>query len=148
MFLLVAHFRPQDDTAEAGSEVEAGGDRAPGVGTLTGAEIEPTDDDLRAVALLAAQPTARWVRWAGSTEEAGHRVLVAEFASAADYRRALSPFDVRMTVVPWLSGAEITTSGVFEVRAAAGADAAGEGRPEAASAPLVLSEVTVTDPGR
>ena len=68
-----------------------------------------------AVALLAAQPTCRRLRFARSTETADERVLVAEFDSAADYRRALSPFDVRTLVVPWLSAARVEPSGVYEV---------------------------------
>lgn len=76
----------------------------------------PADpNDAAAVALLAAQPTCRRLRFARSTEAADERVLVAEFDSAADYRRALSPFDVRTLVVPWLSAARVEPSGVYEV---------------------------------
>ncbi|GAA1999946.1 hypothetical protein JL107_00300 [Nakamurella flavida] len=174
MFLLVAHFRsvvpgptpdglipdgvtPQPEPRPTDGRTD---DLAPGPGAPEGARA-PIDPgpvagdaaDRAAVALLAAQPSTRWLRWAGSTEEAGHRVLVAEFASAADYRRALSPFEVRMTVVPWLSGAEIETSGVFEVSAAAGAEADAGADADADAGPTVPGDLrwsrpTVTDPGR
>ena len=84
----------------------------------------------------AAQPDTRRLRWARSTEDAHRLVLVAEFDTAAACRRALSPFEVRSAVIPWLSGAGAGTSGVFEVLAAADG---GE---------LRDLEVTVPDPGR
>lgn len=68
-----------------------------------------------AVTLLAAQPTCRAVRLARSTDDAGCWTLTAEFDSVPAYRRALGPFDVRTTVVPFLSTAEQQSSGVFEV---------------------------------
>jgi len=107
VFLLVAHFDPPADP-----------------------------HDLAAVELLAAQPTCRRLRFARSTETADERVLVAEFDSAADYRRALSPFDVRTLVVPWLSGARVQPSGVYEV-----ASTADDGV-------LIVLPPTVPDPGR
>ena len=107
MFLLVAHFDPPAD---------------------------PSDAD--AVALLAAQPSCRWLRFARSTETADERVLVAEFDSAADYRRALAPFDVRTLVVPWLSGARVESTGVFEVEVTA------------EEGVLTALPMTVPDPGR
>jgi hypothetical protein len=79
-------------------------------------------DSARApVALLAAQPTCRTARLARSTDDATVWTLTAEFDSVPAYRRALSPFDVRTTVIPFLSTAEQQTSGVFEV--ALGAEA-------------------------
>jgi hypothetical protein len=107
MFLLVAHF-----------------------------DGDPDPDDAAAVSLLAAQPTCRRLRFARSTENATVRVLVAEFDSAAGYRTALSPFDVRTLVVPWLSRAQVDSSGVFEV-----VDSADGGRLESFTP-------TVDDPGR
>lgn len=97
MFLLVAHFR-----VEEGVDPHAVLDEA----------REP-------VRLLAAQPDTVRLRWARSTEDAGHLVLTAEFATAAAYRRALSPMAVRTVVIPWLSAAEVATSGVQEVLLAA-----------------------------
>ena len=97
VFLLVAHFRMDD-----GMDPQAALDRA----------REP-------ILLLVAQPDTLWLRWARSTEDAGHLVLTAEFATAAAYRRALSPMPVRTTVIPWLSTAEVATSGVHEVLLAA-----------------------------
>jgi hypothetical protein len=88
------------------------------------------------LALLAASPECLRLRFARSTEVAGRFVLVAEFASAALYRRCLSPWPMRMTVVPWLSTAEVDTSEVHEVLLAAE-----HGR-------LTTSEPTVTLPGR
>ena len=49
----------------------------------------------RPVRLLAGQPDTRWLRWGRSTEDAGRLVLVAEFDTAAAYRRAQSPLEVR-----------------------------------------------------
>ena len=97
MFLLVAHFR-----IDEGIDPQSVLDRA----------REPTR-------LLAAQPDTVRLRWARSTEDAGHLVLTAEFATAAAYRRALSPMPVRTVVIPWLSAAEVATSGVHEVLLAA-----------------------------
>ena len=77
-------------------------------------------DEARApAALLAAQPTCTSARLARSTDDAGVWILTAEFDSVPGYRRALSPFDVRTTVVPFLSTAEQGTSGVFEVAVSA-----------------------------
>lgn len=68
-----------------------------------------------AVALLSAQPTCDWVRLARSTEDARAWVLTAEFPSFAGYRRALSPMDVRIAVIPFLSEADQQQSSVLEV---------------------------------
>lgn len=65
------------------------------------------------VELLAAQPTCCRLRYVRATDVADSWTLVAEFAGAAAYRAALSPFDVRTTVIPWLSTA-IAGSGVGE----------------------------------
>ena len=97
LFLLVAHFRV-----------------APGLDPR-----EVLDQAGEPVRLLAAQPDTVRLRWARSTEDAGHLVLTAEFATAATYRRALSPMPVRTIVIPWLSAAEVATSGVHEVLLAA-----------------------------
>ncbi len=113
MFLLVAHFVvPPDSTPEQ----------------ILAAAAEP-------VRLLAAQPDTRWLRFGRSTEDT-RLVLVAEFETAAGYRRAQSPLEVRAALIPWLSTAETDTSGAFEVLTAADA---GLLRPV---------EVTVPDPGR
>lgn len=85
------------------------GDAAPGF----------LDDARPAVALLAAQPTCRTARLARSTDEPALWTLTAEFDSVPAYRRALSPFDVRTVVVPFLSTADQLTSGVFEVAVSA-----------------------------
>lgn len=114
MFLLIAHFTVDSDDAAA---------------RLLSAAAEP-------VRLLASQPDTRRLRWARSTEDAGRLVLVAEFDTAAGYRRAQSPLEVRQALIPWLSGADITTSGAFEVLTAA--DGATPWNPE----------VTVPDPSR
>ncbi|WP_154674004.1 antibiotic biosynthesis monooxygenase [Nakamurella lactea] len=66
--------------------------------------------------LFAAQPSCDRLVFARSTDEIDHYVLVAEFADAPSYRRALSPFDVRTTVIPWLSTAA-PGSGVNEALA-------------------------------
>jgi Antibiotic biosynthesis monooxygenase len=114
MFLLIAHFDvdPPESAAQALTEAAA------------------------PVRLLAAQPDTRRLRWGRSTEEPGRLVLVAEFDTAAAYRRAQSPLEVRAVLIPWLSRAEVRTSGAFEVLAAA--DGAQFWEPE----------VTVPEPGR
>jgi hypothetical protein len=106
-------------------------------------DIPPGDDPERALAdaaepvrLLAEQPDTRWVRWGRSTEDAGRLVLVAEFDTAAAYRRAQSPLPVRSVLIPWLSGARVETSGAFEVLTAADGPRFWE------------PDVTVPDPGR
>jgi hypothetical protein len=114
MFLLIAHF----DLDAAVSPQQALADAA-----------EP-------VRLLAAQTDTRWLRWGRSTENARRLVLVAEFASAAGYRRAQSPLEVRAVLIPWLSAAQVQTSGAFEVLAAADGERFWE------------PDVTVPDPGR
>ena len=68
----------------------------------------------RAVALLGAQRGCLGVEWARATEVSTRWVLVAVFASLADYRRALSPFEVREHVVPWLSEALTDEPATFE----------------------------------
>ncbi len=114
MFLLIAHF-----DVTPGEEADA----------ALAAATEP-------VRLLAEQPDTTWVRWGRSTEDAGRLVLVAEFATAAAYRRAQSPLPVRAVLIPWLSGAKVQTSGAFEVLAAADGGRFWE------------PDVTVPDPGR
>ena len=114
MFLLIAHVRV--DPGEAPEQALA--------------------DAQAPVRLLAAQPDTRRLRWARSTEDARRLVLTAEFDSAAGYRRALSPFDVRTVVVPWLSRADVVTAGVLEVLLAADHGAVQE------------PEITVPDPDR
>lgn len=66
-----------------------------------------------AVELLAAQPTCARLRFVRATDVPDRWTLVAEFEGAAGYRAALSPFDVRTTVIPWLSTA-LAGSGVGE----------------------------------
>ena len=58
------------------------------------------------LALLAAAPDCLGLHFAHSTDSAEKFVLVAEFESAAAYRRAISPWPMRTTVIPWLSTAE------------------------------------------
>lgn len=72
-----------------------------------------------AIDLFAAQPTCERLALARSTDQAGDWVLTAEFPDFPGYRRALSPFDVRTTVIPFLSEAEQRTSGVYEVAVSA-----------------------------
>jgi hypothetical protein len=91
---------------------------------FAGAAADFLDTAREPVGLLAAQPTCRNVRLARSTDDAAVWTLTAEFDSVPAYRRALSPFDVRTVVVPFLSTAEQHTSGVFEVALSAGADPA------------------------
>ena len=114
MFLLIAHFQ-----VDQGEDPEVALAEA----------VEP-------VRLLAAQPDTRLLRWGRSTEDAHRLVLIAEFDTAAAYRRAQSPLEVRTALILWLSKAEIRTSGAFEVLAAAN------------GAELWSPEVIVPDPGR
>lgn len=105
MFLLVAHFRVEDTGGSDGPD----GARHQ---ALPPAAREP-------LALLAGSSECMRLRFARSTDVAGRFVLVAEFASAAQYRRSLSPWPMRMVVVPWLSTAEVDSSEVHEVLLAA-----------------------------
>lgn len=86
---------------------------------FTGATADFLADARPAVATLAAQPTCRSARLARSTDDAAVWTLTAEFDSVPAYRRALSPFDVRTTVIPFLSTADQGASGVFEVAVSA-----------------------------
>jgi Antibiotic biosynthesis monooxygenase len=113
VFLLIAHFDVDPASAE-----------------------QALADAAEPVRVLAGQPDTRWLRWGRSTEDAGRLVLVAEFDTAAAYRRAQSPLEVRTVLIPWLSTAEIRTSGAFEVLAAAD------------GARLWAPDVTVPEPGR
>ena len=126
MFVLVAHFRLDDDDGD--------GDRDGG-GSDGGPPSAVPPEAAEPLALLAASPECLRLRFARSTDVAGRFVLVAEFASAAQYRRALSPWPMRTVVVPWLSTADVDTSAVHEVLLAAE-----HGR-------LTTSEPTVTPPG-
>jgi hypothetical protein len=116
MFLLIAHF---DDDAAAGDRSVA---------------ERPPAGSAQAVRLLGEQPDTRSVRWARSTEDPGRWVLVAEFDTAAGFRRAQSPLPVRTALIPWLSGAR--SSAAFEVVSAADAGIWSE------------PDVIVDDPGR
>jgi hypothetical protein len=122
MFLLVAHFQLDGTPGDPGSDAGA----PPAVPS---AAQEPLE-------LLAASPECRRLRFARSTDVPGRFVLVAEFDSASEYRRSLSPWPMRTVVVPWLSTADVDTSEVTEVLLAAE-----HGR-------LTTSEPTVTPPGR
>jgi hypothetical protein len=130
LFLLVAHFR-LDEAADLGEAT--GADEAAGT-EGDGAAVPPTAAE--PLALLAASPECLRLRFARSTDVAGRFVLVAEFASAAQYRRSLSPWPMRTVVVPWLSTAEIDSSAVHEVLLAA------------EHGQLTTTEPTVTPPGR
>lgn len=68
----------------------------------------------RAVGLLARQAGCERVEFGRAVEAPGEWVLVAVFASLTDYRRALSPFDVREHVVPFLSAARTDQAATFE----------------------------------
>ena len=85
VFLLIAHF---DLDAERTAE-------------------QALLDAAEPVRLLAEQPDTHWLRWGRSTEDGRRLLLVAEFDTAAGYRRAQSPLDVRTALIPWLSTAEI-----------------------------------------
>jgi len=92
VFVLVAHFR------------------------FVGAAAEPVPSPAaEPLAMLAASPECRRLSFARSTDSAGRFVLVAEFDSAASYRRCLSPWPMRTVVVPWLSTADQQSSAVSEV---------------------------------
>lgn len=84
----------------------------------------------RAVALLARRPGCERVELGRAVESPGEWVLVAVFASLTDYRRALSPFEVREHVVPLLAAARTADPATFERRFSAGGGA-GVGVPPA-----------------
>jgi hypothetical protein len=114
MFLLIAHFRVDPTESADQALLDA---------------AEP-------VRLLAEQPDTRMLRWGRSTEDANRLVLVAEFDTAAGYRRAQSPLEVRAALIPWLSRAEVDNSGAFEVLTAA------------TGGQLSEPDITVPEPGR
>ena len=114
MFLMVAYFDIDADRTAEQALLDA---------------AEP-------IRLLAEQPDTKWLRWGRSTEDGRRLLLVAEFETAAGYRRAQSPLEVRAALIPWLAAAEVRTSGVFEILSAA--DGAG----------LWAPDITVPDPGR
>jgi hypothetical protein len=95
----------------------------------TGADF--LDRARRAIGLLARQPGCERVELARAVEAPGEWVLVAVFASLTDYRRALSPFDVREHVVPFLSSAWTDRTATFERRFSA----AGPGDDQPGTAP-------------
>jgi hypothetical protein len=132
LFLLVAHFLLEDYTAPAGAATPfTDGD----AGAVTDQDAIPPSA-AEPLAMLAASPECLRLRFARSTDVAGRFVLIAEFASAAQYRRSLSPWPMRTVVVPWLSTAQVDVSEVHEVLLAAE-----QGR-------LTATEPTVTPPGR
>ena len=113
MFVLVAHFRvPGSRTAD-----------------VPEAAVEPLD-------MLANSPDCLRLHFAHSTDSAEKFTLVAEFASAAAYRRAISPWPMRMTVIPWLSTAEAENTEVSEVLYSA------------IDGKIIHVEPTVPEPGR
>ncbi len=61
---------------------------------------EPPAGSAEAVRLLGDQPDTRALRWARSPEDPGRWVLVAEFETAAGFRRAQSPLPVRAALIP------------------------------------------------
>ncbi|GAA4416694.1 antibiotic biosynthesis monooxygenase [Actinokineospora soli] len=73
----------------------------------------PLAEAKRALELLLAQPGCRRGLLARSTETATW-VLTVEFDSIAAYRRALSPFDVRTHVIPFLARADTTVPAAYE----------------------------------
>ncbi|WP_026423041.1 antibiotic biosynthesis monooxygenase [Actinokineospora inagensis] len=86
------------------------------IARFTAAEAEPfTERARRALELLLAQPGCLRGLLARSTEVADTWVLTVEFASVSAYRRALSPFDVRTEVIPFLGRADTTEPAAYEV---------------------------------
>lgn len=99
MFVLVAHFllpAPPADAVQSGSSA------------VPAEAVEP-------LAMLAASPECGRLLFAHSTDSIEKFLLVAEFESAAAYRRSLSPWPMRMVVIPWLSTAELDHTEVDEV---------------------------------
>jgi hypothetical protein len=60
----------------------------------------------RAITLLTAQPGCRHAILGHSADDPTRWTLTAEFTSVVAYRRAMSPFDVREHVIPFLSRGE------------------------------------------
>jgi hypothetical protein len=80
------------------------------------------DDARHALEPLRSSTGVGVFRLARSTEHGDSWVLTAEFGSVPDYRRAISTFEARTVLVPFLSRADPATSGVFEIRYAATGD--------------------------
>jgi len=113
VFVLIAHFQ---------------------VSGAVGSEIPPAASE--PLTMLSASPECRRLHFAHSTESAERFVLIAEFDSAASYRRSLSPWPMRSVVIPWLATAVLDASEVNEVLWSA------------ADGEVSVFEPTVPDPGR
>ncbi|QNK80434.1 antibiotic biosynthesis monooxygenase [Nakamurella sp. PAMC28650] len=118
MFVLVAHFRVPASPAGVNQPAAIPADA-----------VEP-------LAMLAASPECDRLLFARSTDAADKFVLVAEFESAVAYRRSISPWPMRMIVIPWLSTAELDHTEVDEVLYSA------------IDGEVVVWEPTVPEPGR
>ncbi len=77
-------------------------------------EAPPADEARRALELLLAQPGCRRGLFTRSTESEAW-VLTVEFESISAYRRALSPFEVRTHVIPFLARADSAEPGAYEI---------------------------------
>ncbi len=116
MFVLVAHFTIETDpTGEPGQADLAGRADRPGPADPLDSAGPAPAAAASALELLAAAPECLHLLFARSTEVAERWVLVAEFASAAAYRRALAPWPMRTSFIPWLSTADVDGSAVSEV---------------------------------
>lgn len=69
----------------------------------------------RALELLGRADGCRGGRLGRSPDDPTRWVLTVEFDSVSAYRRALSPFDVREHVVPFLSEAQAEEPATYEV---------------------------------
>lgn len=73
-------------------------------------------DATKAMRLLTAQPGCVRAVLGHSADDPGRWSLTVEFASVVAYRRAMSPFDVREHVIPFLSRGDASA---YEVTATA-----------------------------
>ncbi|MET0234679.1 MAG: antibiotic biosynthesis monooxygenase [Kibdelosporangium sp.] len=99
----------------------------------------------RAIELLTAQPGCVRAVLGRSADSPGQWSLTVEFTTVVAYRRAMSPFDVREHVIPFLSRGEASayeihttgTDGHAEQRVSVVAADAGTVRPGEGSGPAV-----------
>ncbi|CAM4056951.1 antibiotic biosynthesis monooxygenase [Kibdelosporangium persicum] len=97
----------------------------------------------RAVELLTAQPGCVRAVLGRSADEPDRWALTVEFTSVVAYRRAMSPFDVREHVIPFLSRGDASayeilatgTDGAVDQRVSVVAADAGTAGPRDASGP-------------
>lgn len=100
------------------------------------------DDAERALTLLTGRPGCLGGELARATEEADTWVLTIRFESVVAYRRAMSGFEVREHVIPFLSTARVEQPAAYELVITAADGVAGR------HASLLAKDADTAGPGR